>query len=46
MTVVKRGGVDIAEPFHALWHFHAELGLEDSTGEDNNVLRGEALTVQ
>ena len=46
MTVVNRGGVDIAEPFDALWHFHAELGLEDCTWEDNNVLRGEALTGQ
>ena len=29
MTVVNRGGVDIAEPFHPQWRFHPELGLED-----------------
>ena len=35
MTVVNRGGADIAEPFHSLWHFHAELGLEDCTWEED-----------
>ena len=29
MTVVNRGGVAVSGPFSALWHFQADLGLED-----------------